>query len=209
MNSSLAFKVAVPTVAVPSVAGASYLAFFKQDEIKDSLKALIEKEGKRIVLEDYSNSHDNIWDEIAKEYKTSSITVEGVSKTNPDKAQVKEYCKNTSSLTDEKLLDTYRTLCSRGKLIDQINEDLKSEKKAWLTSTNKADWTANKTAYGSNGGANLLIPQTGQGSTTISKEQISEEKLMEWCSSVSFRPFVNKTHTDYTVSKHNCTKSNA
>ncbi|CBY93381.1 hypothetical protein HF1_13730 [Mycoplasma haemofelis str. Langford 1] len=201
-------KFAIPTVTVSFVAVGSYLVFFKKEGNKESLKSLIAKEGKRIILEDNSENHDYIWEEIAKEYKKdNAISVKDISKSNVDKTHIKEYCKKTSSLTDVGLLIEYRTLCSRSSLIDQINEDLKSQNKAWLTSKKKSDWDSLKSSYGDDSNSALLIPQKGQESTKVQKAAITNELLMEWCQSVASKPFVSIENEDYKVANFNCTTS--
>ncbi|AEG73705.1 hypothetical protein MHF_1471 [Mycoplasma haemofelis Ohio2] len=207
MSVPTSLKVALPTVAVPSAAGASYLVFFKEGEVKDSLKTLVTKEGKRVLLDVSNDNHDNIWSEIAKEYKSNnSITAKGISKEAADKEQVKNYCRTTASLTDVNLLNTYRDLCSRSTLRDQVNLDLKSKNKSWFTSTNTSDWQSLKDAYGSGDGESLLIPKEGQASATVTKTDITPELLMKWCSSISSNLYLNLEDQNYKIASFNCTK---
>ncbi|CBY93397.1 hypothetical protein HF1_13890 [Mycoplasma haemofelis str. Langford 1] len=207
MGISSSLKIAIPAITVPAVAGFSYFSSTKEDYEQDSLKSLIEWGGRRKVLSVNSDRHDNIWDEIVKEYKNGSfLKVDGISKDSPNKSQVKKYCKRAANFTDVKWFNLYRSLCTRGTLIDQMNADLSSQNKSWLTSTTESDWNDLKTAYGDGQGKDLLIPSKEQEKIKVQRDNITLQLLMGWCSSVSSKLYVNTEEENYKVAKFNCTK---
>ncbi|AEG73264.1 hypothetical protein MHF_1010 [Mycoplasma haemofelis Ohio2] len=189
-------------------AGAAGLVYWKSTSPEGtSLKDRFNKEIKgRVLLDTDGNSHDAVWDALVSEYTAENVKVpliKGLSKEGLDKARLKARCKEEAKLTEEDRFNSYVGWCSRNTLKTQFNEEVTG--KTWNDSKVTGDWTAKKSSYAEDSNSSLQVP-SANGSGTINKTSVTEQNIMDWCSSKTDSPFVNGNDADYKRTEALCTK---
>ncbi|AEW45613.1 hypothetical protein MHC_03765 [Mycoplasma haemocanis str. Illinois] len=196
------------SVGAAGCAGVAGLAYWKSvTSGRTSLKDRFNNEVKgRVLLDASGTTHDSVWEELVKEYKAENVKIpfiKGLSKEDLNKDGLKSRCKEEANLTEEARFDSYVGWCSRNTLKTQFNDAVTG--KTWNDSTVVGDWTSKKSGYAEDSNASLQVPDAN-GSGTIKKTNVTEQKIMDWCSSKSNSPFVNGSDADYKRAEALCTK---